>query len=615
MKPPEIREDHPNPAWARPAWFSLDGLWSISRGGRKSTIRVPFPVGSPASGVDFPDRGHFVYRRSFELPEFSSEKRYLLHIGACDYHSAVLVNGKRVGEHTGGYASFAFDITDAIKSGKNALEIRVRDSHSPFQARGKQTFLPLPFAVWYAGIAGIWQSVWIEETGRRFIERAEVRTDFTAGQLVGSVALNHVGKAASEGLAPERAEPISLDPSGRPPLSLQIEITAPDGALYSFEAAPEKSTDEPDEPDRFSFRIPLASIGDLRWSPETPRLYALHYRLTEGEHELDSVESYFGLRSLAVDKDGLLINGEHVYLRMVLAQGYYPGGVYTPESTDAMERDIRAMLAMGFNGARIHEKVESPYFQYLCDKLGLLTTFEMSSFYLPSRRGFDAYQSELEELIRRDAVHPSCVIRVLFNETWGIWGIYSRRSATRRFVLDMIELCGKLDPDRPIIDNSGWEHLRTDIADFHHYLKTSALAREAYAKIAAGDSNALTRFSVRSVIAFYLRNLIGVPTRALFLEPPRSSRASSFSLSEYGGFGWYKAGERGSAIEDIEQYTRDILESGVFCGYCYTQFCDTGTDVNGLLSADRKPKLDIARLAALNAEKPQKTLAPPSSSI
>ena len=597
MKPPEIRENHPNPAWARPTWFSLDGLWSISRGGRESAIRVPFPVGSPSSGVNFPDHGRFVYRRSFELPDFSPEKRHLLHIGACDYQSALFVNGKRIGEHTGGYASFCFDITDAVKSGKNTLEIRVRDSHSPFQARGKQTFLPLPFAVWYAGIAGIWQSVWIEETGRRFIERAEVRADFATSQLVGSVVLNHIEETALE--SP----------------TLKIEIAAPDGALYSFEAAPEASGVGQGESDRFSFRISLASIGDLRWSPKTPRLYVLRYRLAEGERELDTVESYFGLRSLAVDKDGLLINGEHVYLRMVLAQGYYPGGVYAPESPDVMERDIRAMLAMGFNGARIHEKVESPYFQYLCDKLGLLTTFEMPSFYLPSRRGFTAYQSELGELIRRDAVHPSCVIRVLFNETWGIWGIYSRRSATRRFVLDMVELCGKLDPDRPIIDNSGWEHLRTDIADFHHYLKTSALAREIYAKIAAGDSDALTRFSVRSVITFYLRNLIGVTTRAIFLEPPRPSRASPFFLSEYGGFGWYKAGERGSAIDDIEQYTRDILESGVFCGYCYTQFCDTGSEVNGLLSADRKTKFDIARLAALNAQKPRNTLARPSSSI
>lgn len=594
--PPEIREDHPNPAWARRTWRSLDGTWDISWRGRRSSIRVPFPVGSPASDVDFPDRGRFIYRRSFELQDFSAEKRYLLHIGACDYSTIVFINGKEVGRHTGGYASFSFDISGAARSGRNSIEIRVRDSHSPFQVRGKQTFLPKPFAVWYAGISGIWQSVWIEETGPRYIARASVRTDFSSGNLNGLVTLSPLGDSDSR--VPKPA------PESRPQLRLNLDIAAPDGKAYNFEARPVTLG-----ADQFTFSIPLAVIGDLRWSPEHPQIYALRYRFLYGERELDRVDSYFGLRSVEVDPRGILINGERVYLRMVLDQAYYPGGVYTPERAGAMECDIRAMREMGFNGARIHEKVESPYFHYLCDKLGLLTTFEMPSFYLASRRGFAAYRQELEDLIRRDAAHPSCIIRVLFNETWGIWRIYSRRSATRRFVSEMIDLCRELDPYRPTIDNSGWEHLRTDIVDVHHYLKTSAMAREFYTKIAARDSEVLTRFSVRSVIAFYLRNLIATTTRALFLGQPEEHHDRPIFLSEYGGFGWYDAGERGSAIEDIERYTDDILESGLFCGYCYTQFCDTGSEVNGLLTSDRAPKVDIARIAALNARKPQNTLA------
>lgn len=596
-RPPAIREDHPNPAWARQTWRSLDGAWDISRRGQKSTIRVPFPVGSQASGVDFPDRGRFIYRRTFELPDFSADKHYLLHIGACDYRATVAVNGLEVGRHTGGYASFSFDISGAARAGPNSLEIRVRDSHSAFQVRGKQTFLLKPFAVWYGGISGIWQSVWIEETGARYIARASVRADFAAGNLNALVELSpeqarsERGNAASREPAPQR---------GAGGLRLALDIAAPDGKAFTFEAPPVAPG-----ADRFTFSIPLADLGDQRWYPEHPQLYAIRYRLLGGERELDTVDSYFGLRSIAIDKIGLAINGTPIYLRMVLDQGYYPGGVYTPERVETMERDIRAMREMGFNGARIHEKVESPYFQYLCDKLGLLTTFEMPSFYLASKRGFAAYRRELEELIARDAVHPSCIIRLLFNETWGIWRIYARQSATRRFLLEMVDLCRKLDPDRPVIDNSGWEHLRTDIVDVHHYLKTSALAREFYARIAAREPDTLTRVSARAVVAFYLQNLIATTTRALFLGEPEAYRDAPFFLSEYGGFGWYDAGEGGSAIENIERYTDDILDSGLFCGYCYTQFCDTGSEVNGLFTAERVPKVDTARLAALNARTPR----------
>lgn len=545
-------------------------------------------MGSPASGVDFPDHGRFTYRRDFELPDFSVEKRYLLHIGACDYRVTVVVNGMEVGRHTGGYASFSFDISSVARAGQNSLEIRVRDSHSPFQVRGKQTFLPKPFAVWYAGISGIWQSVWIEETGPRYIAKAIVRADFAAGLLRGLAELSPQNDCRGA-----RPQPTSK-------LKLALDIAAPDGKIFTF-----KARSVAPSADRFTFSIPLADLGDQRWSPEHPQLYALRYHLIDGERELDTVDSYFGLRSIEVDKKGLAINGTRVYLRMVLNQGYYPGGVYTPERVDAMERDIHAIREMGFNGARMHEKVESPYFQYLCDKLGLLTTFEMPSFYLASKKSFASYRQELEELIARDAVHPSCIIRILFNETWGIWRIYAQRSATRRFVLEMIDLCRKLDPDRPIIDNSGWEHLRTDIVDVHHYLKSSTMAHEFYTKITGSDPKVFECFTVRDVIAFYVRNLIATKTRALFLGNVEKHRDAPFFLSEYGGFGWYDAGEGGSVIENIERYTGDILESGIFCGYCYTQFCDVGSEVNGLMTADRVPKVDTARLAALNARAPR----------
>lgn len=591
---PEFRDDpliyasHPDPAWARRNWLSLDGVWKIRRGGREEEIRVPFPIGSEASGVDFPDSGSFVYSRSFDYPGLDRGKRYELHIGACDYEAEVFLNGRRLGAHRGGYASFSFDVTEALKASDNRVEVRVRDSHSAKQARGKQTFRKKAWFVWYEGIAGIWQPVWIEETGSSFVESARLASDFQARRVEARV----VARSAAQGAAQDR------DPS----LRLEARVSAPSGASYRFDAAPREADG--------SFRVGFSfdEVGGRLWSPEDPSLYAIEYRLFRGDELCDVVESYFGLRSVAARGASIELNGKPVFLRMALVQGYYPGGVYTPLSSGAMERDIESLKRMGFNGARIHEKIESPYFHYLCDRMGLLCSCEMPSFYLPSKAGFKAYEGELREIIARDSMHPSCIFWILFNETWGVWGIYRRGSRTRRFVESMLALVRAEDPGRPVIENSGWEHFDTDIVDFHHYLGTAALAKDLYARLAARDEKLLHGFSLRGVLDFYLHDRVATGTRTVYLERIAGeadsvgrAEAKPLFLSEYGGFGWYSISEKGSTIEKIETYTRDIVDSGIFCGYCLTQLYDVGGEVNGLLGFDRKPKMDLDRLKEINS--------------
>lgn len=228
----------------------------------------------------------------------------------------------------------------------------------------------------------------------------------------------------------------------------------------------------------------------------------------------------------------------------------------------------------------------------------------MPSFYLPSRKAFTAYKSELEELVERDSMHPSCIMRILFNETWGIWGIYNPRSKTRRFVLDMIEFVKRMDPTRPVIDNSGWEHVHTDIVDVHHYLRTSALAREFYDRIRRNDNDTLFGVSALRVLVFYIHSQISTTTRSLFIDAGagKGVRDVPFLLSEYGGFGWYDT-EGVDTIGNIERYTRDIVDAGLFCGYCYTQLYDVGNEINGLLSFNREPKVDVGRVKAANDRK------------
>jgi hypothetical protein len=263
------------------------------------------------------------------------------------------------------------------------------------------------------------------------------------------------------------------------------------------------------------------------------------------------------------------------------------------------------MKAMGFNGARIHQKIESPYFHYLCDRLGVLTTYEMPSFYWPTKRAFASYENELREVIRRDAMHPSCIAWVLFNETWGIWGVYGKRSGTRRFVERMLALVREADPTRLVIDNSGWEHVDTDIVDFHHYLNTAELARDLYRKMRKRDPETLRGFSLAGMLAFHLPGRVGTMTRSIFLDREAENRAQAsgapWFLSEYGGFGWYDSGDGGLVEDRIERYTRDIVATGLFCGYCLTQLYDVGGETNGLLDFERNPKVDFSWMRAINA--------------
>lgn len=564
--------EHPDPAWARRNWISLDGAWRITHKGAEREIMVPFPVGSQLSGVDFRDSGNFLYRRDFEIHGRSPEKRYLIRIGASDYRTSVRINDIDVGVHVGGYASFAFDITDAVREGVNRIEIRVRDSHSPFQARGKQTFRRDPYFVWYAGISGIWQSVWIEETGPCRLERAETRVDFSARRIAVTAFADRADGDCS----------------------LSVHVRSPSGSARTFIAPASARAGE------FTCAFGFEEIDAALWSHDAPNLHAMTLSLSRGGALCDQVETYFGIRDIAVDGTGIRINGQPVYLKMALVQGYYPGGVYTPESFTRMEDDLRALKTLGYNGARIHEKVEHPYFSYLCDRLGVMTSFEMPSFYLSSRGAFARYESELRELILRDLAHPSCIMRMLFNETWGMWGMYGRNSKTRRFVLAMYDLAKTLDPTRPVIDNSGWEHIKTDIADFHHYLRNAALARDVYKGIRDGNEEIVGGFSVKRVLSFYFRDEVSTKTRSIFLEKSAARPEVPLFLSEYGGFGWYDTERKDAVIESIEEYTRDIVDSGLFCGYCYTQLYDVGAEVNGLMSFDRKFKVDIERVRAAN---------------
>lgn len=613
---------HPDPGWAR-RWVSLDGEWEIARGGKNERINVPFPIGSKASGVDFKPWGRFVYSRKFRLDSLSwkpgergergergkpwerREGQVWIRVGACDHETVVRINGAEAGRHVGGYCGFGFEISRFLRPGENDLALEVKDSLRLGQVRGKQSFLPFPFAVWYPGYAGLWQSVWLEFSGACRLEPHRVEVSWDEGLVRFSLDVRAMK---------------ACDLAGLPDDALGAEIITPGGErlrLPFSRAAVKPAPGPPPEPGEsaagegeihrasFSAQVRLADLGPFLWSCETPHLYRISYRLKGKDGGIeDEAEAYFGLRRIESRDGALWLNGKPLALRMALVQGYYPQGGYRPAAEDAMERDIIALKGMGFNGARIHQKIESPRFLALCDRLGLLATGEMPSFYRSSRKVFAQYEAELKELITRDRERPCLFAWVLFNETWGIWGVYRAGSPTRRFVKRMVGLARQLDPSRLVIDNSGWEHLDTDIADLHHYLGTARRAVEWYDSLARGEDRAMRGVSFLKTLGFYLGSGISRYTKALFLDKEAEDRALDskvpWMLSEYGGFGWYQVSEEGTVEERIERYTLDAAASGLFAGYCLTQLYDVGSETNGLLDFLRNPKVDAKRIEAVN---------------
>jgi beta-galactosidase/beta-glucuronidase len=577
---PFIYSEHPRPDWARRRWTSLDGRWLLEHKGHRSDVVVPFPIGSTASGVAWKPNGCFVYRKRFALGR-KAGKRYFLHVGACDYRAEVTLNGEHLGTHTGGYTSFSYEITETVRNTDNELVIRAVDSRKKTQIRGKQSYKRNPFSVWYSGIAGLWQSVWIEETGQLYIRSCRITPAFRKRMLLFSF---------------EVAGSLKDKPAGEhePAVRLEASIRNERGRQFSFEVV--NATGGGAIQKLLSFEQ-----LDLRfWNPDDPALYAVTYTLRDHAGKiLDTVESFFGLREITWNSNGICINGKAIYLRFVLAQGYYPGGVYAPLHYGVMDQDIRRVLDSGYNGIRIHQKIEDPYFHYLCDRHGLLTSYEIPSFYHYTRSAERQFRQELQEVYQRDGQHPSGIFWVLFNESWGMHKMFLKRSRARAFLLEMVALLKKLDGTRPVIDNSGWEHVSTDIVDVHHYLRSAEKARAFYRKLENQDQRILYSFSIIGVKLFYLFRQIGHKTRAVFLTNNGNEEAP-WMVTEYGGFGWYRVSSGKSQLELIQEYTRDIVESEIFRGYCYTQLYDVEGETNGLLTFDRVPKLSTEALRAVN---------------
>ena len=424
-------------------WLNLNGPWEYQTDHGMSgeardfhkdapfneTITVPFCRESELSGIGDKDFCQAVwYRKTLTLPEGWDGNRILLHIGACDYYTKVWVNGTYLGDHIGGYVAFSFDITRALKEGENTITIGVRDDvRSGNQPAGKQSAQYHSFGCFYTRTTGIWQTVWLERVPADSIASTKYYPDIDRKKLI--IEANLVG---GEGKT----------------------LTA--RAFYEGKAQGEASVVV-----RGGKALLEVELDELHlWEVGNGRLYDL--TLTFGE---DSVSSYFGMRKIECREGFFYLNGKAVFQRLVLDQGFYPDGIYTASSLSELEADIDRSVAMGFNGARLHQKVFEPLFLSLCDKKGYIVWGEHGNWGLDiSRRSaYENFLPEWCEIMARDFNHPAIIGWCPLNET--------APNQNPHFFRLLATVTRQYDATRMYIDASGWCHIDgvTDIMDCHDY--------------------------------------------------------------------------------------------------------------------------------------------------
>lgn len=584
MNNPIPRPEHPRPQFYRDSWLNLNGQWNfafdfdvsgVQQGWPENPsaldkkIMVPFCPESKLSGIEFTDFIPAVwYHRTLTVPEQWKGMRVFLNFGGVDYDCRAWINGQLVGRHYGGASSFGYEITHALRDGKNDLVVcALDDIRSGIQPRGKQSPHRQPAGILYTRVTGIWQTVWLEARPQRFIESVRIVPDLDNSCFV--------------------VTPV-IDDYQRGVIFRATLFSENDEKLVSASSTAASG-------------IPMAlPIKEPRiWSPDDPYLYQLKFELLEEDQTVDRVKSYAGLRKIHIEGNRIFLNNKPVFLRFVLDQGYYPQGIWTAPTDEALKSDIELAMAVGFNGARLHQKVFEERFHYWADRLGYLTGGEFPDWGLgeihnvqpSSPQGLRNHQREWREVVMRDLNHPSIITWTPFNETGDGARVDVERH--RRAIQEAVDLTRALDPTRPVCDASGHCHVDTDIYAIHDYEQNHKIFQERYASLDPVEQATFWR-SDADIQALY--------------------KGQPYVVAEYGGTYWvddypqqqpadkmdlktWGFGKNTKLWEDhIEKLTGSLTGNPNISGFCFTQLYDTETEQNGIFTYYREPKFDAQRL-------------------
>ncbi len=509
--------------------------------------------------------GKFWYFTRFKAPAETTSG--VLHFGAVDYRAVVWLNGRMLGRHEGGYTPFSFPV-ERLED-ENILAVLVEDSTSMSQVRGKQSFRRKPFLVWYDGCTGIWQSVWFEPVKTAYINSVRCRKE---GR--GNVQFQFEIKGL-------RSAPVQkLD------VSVKVYASQIHGKDASVLKTPLREFRDFALMDAMKNAVVEVSVPEKtfsQWTPEWPAMHPVRVSLSTEKREIDVVHLLYGHRTMEVDRGEIRLNKKKFYQKLLLHQGYYPSGHYTPLEPSQYRRDIEIMKQHGFNGCRMHQKIEHPAFMYWADLLGFVVWEEMPSYYLPSRKNMLRLEEQIEEVMTRDSLHPSITTLVLFNESWGLYDMFVS-GRTRKNLTSLYHRCKERYPGYLIIDNSGFHHVVTDITDIHHYIPRFDEVEDFYRLLSRGVREAPLWIN-------FLKLLIGRENAQTPFLKGHGDTESPLFISEFGGYGFdlYRHEEM-SLEEFLKKHLELIHRFPEIQGYCYTQFADTFQERNGLFTQDRQPK-------------------------
>ena len=593
------RAEYPRPQFERNAWINLNGEWTYSfdfggsgleREWFKSTgfdqkIIVPFCPESKLSGVEYKDFiNHMWYHRTISIPQDWANKQVLLNFGAVYYKSEIYIDGVFAARHFGGTSSFQVDITPYVKAGQTHnlvvyVESDVRSTHQP---SGKQNLQFASYGCNYTRTTGIWQTVWMEAVHPEGLQSVQMIPDIDQQQLI-------------------------IRPRFYKELGGKLEVTLKDNVkVVSKETVAANSLS--------TVILPVKKMKT--WSPENPFLYDVELRVIDkAGNVVDEVKSYAGMRKVHIEGKKIYLNNQPYYQRLVLDQGFYPDGIWTAPSDEALKKDIQLSMEAGFNGARLHQKVFEERFYYWADKLGYLTWGEASSWGMDCNDIETArnFITEWTEIVERDRNHPSILIWTPTNEEF-----WPDRVQYPRLMQDLYKLTKAIDPTRPFHGTSGGSHIATDIWTVHNYEQDPAKLKELLYN--DGKLMEAPKWEIQLMPKNIGYNGLKYTDQYTF---PQYKHDMPYLIDEFGGIKWNPSqqmesaqntswgyGEPPHSLEEfyarLEGLVNTVLSlSDHVWGYCYTQLTDVEQEQNGIYYYDRSPKFDMKRIHAIFSKNPE----------